>query len=210
MSIRDIFKPKPNKFTQMLIEQTRLTTKGLSLLKIYMEKCDPEAARAISQTEKEADEVRRILIEELMRTFVTPFDREDIFSLSREIDDVLDYANTTVDEMTILHVIPTPYMQQMSNLLYEAGVEIELAVERLQDGHGSVSSTHVQRAKSIENQVETVYREALADLFCGKDVSNKRIIKMLKVREIYRHLSNAADREDVAANVIGDIVMKAT
>lgn len=210
MSIRDIFKPRPNKFTQLLIEQTRLTVKGLGLLKVYLEQRDPETARQISKTEKEADEVRRILIEELMRTFVTPFDREDIFNLSREIDDVLDYANTTVDEMEILDVDPTPYMQRMADLLYEAAMDIELAVERLQDRHSAVASGHVQKAKTLENRVESVYREALADLFGGKDVSNKRIMKLLKVREIYRHLSNAADREDDAANVIGDIVMKST
>lgn len=210
MSIRDIFKLKPNKFTQLLVEQTRLTVKGLELLKVYLERRDPETAHQISRLEKEADEVRRVLIEELMRTFVTPFDREDIFSLSREIDDVLDYANTTVDEMEILDVTPTSYMQRMAGFLYEAAVEIEMAVERLQDNHASVASTHVQRAKSLENRVEMVYREALADLFSGEDVSPKHIMEMLKVREIYRHLSNAADREDVAANVIGDIVMKST
>jgi len=193
-----------------MVNQTSLTVKGLELLKIYLEQRDPDTARQISQVEKEADEVRRILIEELMRTFVTPIDREDIFSLSREIDDVLDYANTTVDEMEILDVAPTTYMQRMASLLYEAAVEIELAVERLLDNHASVASIHVQRAKALENRVETVYREALADLFSGKDVSAEHIMEILKIREIYRHLSNAADREDGAANVIGDIVMKST
>ncbi len=209
MSLFNIFKPKPNKFIQLLAEQTQLTVKGLELLKNYMESCDPEVARRLSKTEKEADEVRRILIEELLRTFVTPFDREDIFSLSREIDDVVDYANTTVDEMEILEVTPTAYMQRMASLLHDAGVELNLAIERLQDRHYSVSNEHVQRAKALENRVETVYREALADLFRGpKDKEVKHIINMLKVREIYRHLSNSADREDMAANVIADIIMK--
>lgn len=207
MDLRSIFNHKPNKFLMLLVEQTSLTVKGLELLKVYMEKRDSTVARQISLVEKEADEVRRVLIEELMKTFVTPFDREDIFSLSREIDDVLDYTNTTVDEMEILDVDPTPYMANMASLLYEASMEIKLAVDRLQDKHLSVASDHAQRAKSLENRVEQVYREALADLFRGaKEV--KHIITMLKVREIYRHLSNAADREDTAANVIADIVMK--
>lgn len=210
MSIRDRFKRKPNKFILLLVQQTQLTIKGLELLKIYLEKRNPKVASQISQIEKDADEVRRILIEELMRTFVTPFDREDIFSLSREIDDVLDYTNTTVDEMEILDVAPTIYMQRMANYLYEAAIEIALAVERLQNNHAKVSSDHIQRAKALENRVETEYREALADLFCTKDVTSKQVVKMLKTREIYRHLSNAADREDEAANVIGDIVMKFT
>lgn len=207
MNLRDIFKPKPNKFILLLAEQTRLTEHGMGLLKTYMEDHDPEVARKLSATEKEADEVRRILIEELLRTFVTPFDREDIFSLSREIDDVLDYANTTVDEMEILDVSPTPYMKRMASLLYDAAVELHLAVLRLQDRHYSVSNEHIQRAKALENRVETVYREALADLFRGPK-NFKHVMTMLKVREIYRHLSNSADREDTAANVIADIIIK--
>lgn len=209
MSIRDIFKPKPDKFLTLIVQQTALTVEGLELLKIYMEKHDPEFARKVHEIERKADEVRRILIEELMRTFITPFDREDIFSLSREIDDVLDYANTTVEEMEILNVAPTPYMIRMTALLHDAALEIELAVQRLQDHHFTVASDHAQRAKALENRVESVYREALADLFKGtKNV--KHVVNMLKVREIYRHLSNASDREDTAANVIADILMKMT
>lgn len=207
MSLRNIFKPKPNKFLELLVEQTRITVKGLEQLKDYLTHRTSEGARAVSATEKEADEVRRIVIEELMRTFVTPFDREDIFSLSREIDDVLDYAYTTVDEMEILDVEPTPYMARMASLLFEAAQEIELAVERLQDNHLSVAQDHAQRAKAFENRVEQVYREAIADLFRGSK-NIKHVMTLLKVREIYRHLSNAADREDTAANVISDIIMK--
>ena len=59
----------------------------------------PEIAEELSLKEKDADEVRRILIDELNRTFVTPFDREDIFALSRSIDDVMDYADSTVSEI---------------------------------------------------------------------------------------------------------------
>ena len=209
MKLKDIFKRKPNKFLLLLIKQTDLTVKGLELLKSYLKKRDSGVAKKIAATEREADEVRRILIEELMRTFITPFDREDIFILSREIDDILDYANTTVDEMEILDVNPTPYMKRMASLLYESAMEIDLAMQRMQDKHYNVASDHVQRAKALENRVETVYREAIADLFRGpKNI--KHIMVMLKVREMYRHLSNAADVGDQAANVIADIIMKMT
>jgi predicted phosphate transport protein (TIGR00153 family) len=207
MPIKRLFKPKPNRFVQLLLEQTSLTLEGLGLLKAYMEKFDHEMAKDIALKEKEADEVRRILIEELMRTFVTPFDREDIFALSREIDDVLDYANTTVVEMEILHVEPTPFMMTIASHLYEAVQEMLMAVERLQDKHPNVASDHTQRAKHLENQVEGVYREAIADLFNGPK-NLQHVLTVLKVREIYRHLSNAADRVDYAANVIADIVIK--
>jgi predicted phosphate transport protein (TIGR00153 family) len=209
MKIKDLFKPKPNKFLTLLVDQTSITVKGLEQLTQYLKKRSASVAKQISETEKQADEARRILISELMNTFVTPLDREDIFALSRDIDDILDYANTTVDEMEILNVDPTPYMQQMAELLLQASKELHLAVLRLQDKHFTVAAEHAQRAKKIENRVETIYREALADLFKGpKNI--KHVMSMMKAREIYRHLSNAADREDQAANVISDIIMKTT
>ena len=200
-----IFKKRQNIFLQLMHEQAALTVAGLDALKAYMGG-QHEAAAELIKKEKEADEVRRILIYELNKTFITPFDREDIFALSRAIDDVLDYAYTTLNEMEILKVKPTQYMHRISSLLRDAAFELLQAVDRLQD-HPGVSSEHAQRAKALENRVEDVYREALADLFQGAE-GTKHIMKMLKLREVYRHLSNAADRGDEAANVIADIVVK--
>ena len=207
MNIQGIFRRKPNKFIQLLVQQTNLTAHGLSLLKTYMEKRDHGVAAQISRTEKDADEIRRILIEELMRKSVTPFDRGDIFAISREVDDVLDYANTTVDEMEILDVPTTPYMLRMASLLNDAAQEIDLAVQRLQSRHYAVATDHAQRAKALENRVETVYREAISDLFT-EPKNLKQLMPIMKVREGYRHLSNMADREDAAANAISDVIMK--
>jgi len=206
--MRKIFKPRQNKFIQLIIEQSRVTLEGMESLTKFMEEYDHEAADELRKKEKEADEVRRILIDELNRTFVTPFDREDIFALSRAIDDVLDYAYSTVDEMEILKVKPTSYMARIASLLRDSANEIYLATQRLQQ-NPQVAVDHAQRAKALENRIEGVYREALADLFNGpEDV--KQIIKVLKKREVYRHLSNAADRGDEAANVISNIVVKTT
>jgi len=167
-----------------------------------------KAADAVRQCEEDADEVRRILISELNRTFVTPMDREDISALSRAIDDIMDYAWSTVQEMELLHVSPTPHLQRMVSLLHEAAREVHLAMLRIKE-HPEVASEHAQRAKALENRVEHVYREALADLFDGP-AGPKRVIVILKMREVYRHLSNAADRGDAAANIISDIVVKMT
>jgi predicted phosphate transport protein (TIGR00153 family) len=206
--MRRLFKSRPNTFVKLLLDQSSLTLKGLDLLKEYMQGQNAAVAQQLTTTEKDADEVRRILIDELNRTFITPIDREDIFALSRAIDDVLDYAYSTVDEMEVLSVQPTPYMHRMASLLRDAAYEIQMAVERLQD-HPTMANDHAQRAKALENRVEGVYRETLADLFDSlKDVG--QVADMLKKREVYRHLSNAADRGDEAANVISDIVVKMT
>lgn len=204
--MRNWFKKRQNIFIQLLHDQAALTLEGMEALTKYFTTRDPVAADLLTRKEKEADEVRRIFIDELNRTFITPFDREDLFALSRTIDDVLDYAYSTVSEMDILQVEPTSYMQRMASLLQDAAYELLQAVDRLEN-HPRVSTEHAQRAKALENRVEGVYREALADLF--RDVEDvKHVVNMMKLREVYRHLSNAADRGDEAANVIADIVVK--
>jgi predicted phosphate transport protein (TIGR00153 family) len=204
--MRNFFKKRQNTFMKLIHEQAALTLAGLDALKAYMDGHNGVAAAELINKEKEADEIRRILIFELNKTFITPFDREDIFALSRTIDDVLDYAYSTLNEMELLKVRPTTFMQRITSLLRDAAFELLQAVDRLQD-HPGVANEHAQRAKALENRIEDVYREALADLFSGAE-DTKHIVKMLKQREVYRHLSNAADRGDDAANVIADIVVK--
>ena len=201
-----LFKKKPDKFILLLIEQASLTYQGVETLQKYMNSHSHELAEELTRIEKEADEVRRILIAELNRSFVTPIDREDIFALSRSIDDVVDYAYSTISEMDVLKVEPTTFMMRMTSLIKNATYELYMAMERLEE-HPAVAAEHSQRAKALEARVERAYREAIADIFSGpEDVHH--VFEMLKRREVLRHLSNAADRVDEAANLIADIVVK--
>jgi predicted phosphate transport protein (TIGR00153 family) len=208
MGIRDFFRRGQDSFLRLIAEQATKTLEGMEALEEYMRNNSREAAERVMQAEKEADELRRILVDELNRTFVTPIDREDIFTLSRAVDDILDYGDSTVEEMTILDISPNKHLHRMASLLRDAANEIHLATLRLKD-HPSVAYEHAMRAKALENRMETIYREALADLFSGP-ADCERIVRMLKLRELYRHLSNSADRGDEAANVITDIVVKMT
>ncbi len=206
MGLRTLFRRHPDKFLQSLIQQTEITLRGMNALEAYMKKRSAKHAAAVRQAEKDADEVRRILIDDLNRTFVTPMDREDIFALSRAIDDIMDYAYATVDEMEVLDVEPNDYLRKLVAVLQDAAEEIHQAMLILKtDPHAA--SKHATKAKALENQVESIYREAVSELFSGPDDIH-RIMEMLKLREIYRHLSNCADRGDEAANVINDVVMK--
>jgi len=208
LGLKEFFKPKQDRFLLLLIQQAEKTLQGMVALEAYMKKASEKQAASVVQAEKEADEIRRILIDDLNRTFVTPIDREDIFALSRSIDDVMDYAFSTVEEMQILEVLPNDFLRRMVSLLHAAANEIHLAMLRLKDNPG-VASEHASRAKALENRVERVYREALADLFSGPEDVHQ-VMRMLKLREIYRHLSNCADRGDAAANTVHDIVVKMT
>jgi len=206
--MRSLFKKRQNIFIKHIHDQATATLAGMEALVAYFHEKNSKSAALLKKMEKEGDEYRRILIYELNKTFITPFDREDIFALSRTIDDVLDYAYSTLDEVELLKVKPTPIMQSIAKLLRDAANELLMAVDRLED-HPGVANEHAQRAKALENKVEILYREALAELFAGVDTT-KHVMKVFKYREVYRHLSNAADRGDEAANVIASIIMKSS
>lgn len=208
MDIRKLFKRRPDRFRQLLVQQASKTLEGVQHLEQYVQNPSAETLAAMREAEKDADEIRRILIDELNRTFVTPFDREDIFGLSRAIDDIIDYAHTSVDEMDLFSVPPNEDILDIVKLLADGAREIHLAVERLAD-HPAVAIEHAKRAKKLENRVEDLYRQALAHLFEGVETIED-ITRVLKLREVLRHLSNCADRGDEAANLISDIVVKGT
>lgn len=189
-------------FFKMLYEQSEKTLEGTEYLCKYVDSgLDSDGDRVI-EIEREADELRRILISTLEKTFITPFEREDIYNLSRTIDDVIDYSSTTVEELRLFKLYKDENMKEMVYLLYEASKALDDAVKYLKD-HRDISAERLVQVKLMENKIERLYRNALVELFNNDDF--KYIFKM---REIYRHISNAADRGDEAANILGHIIVK--
>jgi predicted phosphate transport protein (TIGR00153 family) len=191
-------------FYQMLLDQARMSEEGMKLLCDFVRGPSESIGNQVKQAEKDADELRRRLIDAINRTLVTPMDREDIFALSRSIDDMIDYANSTVEEMMLFQTPTNPHLVQMGEALFDGAREITAAVECLRHMPDGMQE-HIIRAKKSENRMEHLYREALAELFKTTDV-----VTLLKMREIYRHLSNAADRGDEAADILSDILVKNT
>ncbi len=204
--VQAVFRRKPNHFIKRLQEQSAVTVEGTKAFTDYMRKPSKKNAAQVRTLEKQADEIRRILIDELNRTFVTPIDREDLYGLSRAVDDIIDHAYATINEMEILGIAPNEYLQAMAEMLHNSAEEILLAIQRLEH-HPNVADTHAVRAKAIENRMETLYAEALAELF--KDIESvKDIVAVLKLREAYRNMFHAVQSTEQAANIISDIVVK--
>lgn len=197
-----------NIFIRLLREQADKAYQGVAMLHRYVNQADKTGITAAKQLEKEGDELRRILDDELHKTFVTPFDREDIYDLSLHLDNVLDYAYTSIEEMQMLAVEPDQPLRNMVDRLLEAADELRLVMERLAD-NPMVALDHARRVKHRENQVEYQYRAAVAALFSGPEDVHQ-LFELLRRREVYRHISNAADQADYAANIIGSVVMKMT
>ena len=194
--------PKVPDFFQMLTEQTVKVTHTVDLLVAYMEHGDPLVADALKQNVHEADLIKVRNLHELNDAFSTPIDREDIYRAIMALDDIVMYCKTTVHEMDVLGVTPDDFMRNISHCIKEG-------VDALAQGYaklGTAPATAAEdanAARQSERHAEKLYRAALPILFEGTDYIN-----MFKRREIYRHLTNAAQHMALCANRLHDIVVK--
>lgn len=196
------FFPKMPDFFVMLHEQSTQVERTVALLVRYMETGDPTYGDQIKEDEHVADRVKIHNIHALNESFSTPMDREDIYRAITHLDEIINFCKDGVLEMDALGLKPDKYTLEMARLLHEGTV-------CLRDGYGRLgknpadASKDADLARRAERKAEKLYRVALAELFQGEDY-----IHMLKRREIYRHLTNAAERMAHCANTLHDIVVK--
>jgi predicted phosphate transport protein (TIGR00153 family) len=203
---KNMVRPDKNDFMKLLAQQGGYATTIVEALQEYLQDPGKPTRKQAKQVEREADEIQRILIHELNDTFVTPLDREDINALSRALDNFIDYVYTTVEELTIFKMQPTPELNKFAELLMDMAQGMSLAMERL-DNHGGVANEHARSVKKLENQIEDLYRHTLAHLFDNTQTVEE-LVDMLKMREVLRHISNAADQGVIFADTVQDINIK--
>jgi uncharacterized protein Yka (UPF0111/DUF47 family) len=196
--------PKMPDFYAMLANQCSHVARTTGLLVEFMETGNAEIGRQIRQDEHAADRVKVANLHALNEAFATPIDREDLYRAIIDLDEVVNYCKTTVNEMEVLGLTPDKHCLEMA-------MHIKLGADALALGYGKLARTpqdaalDADTARKAERRVEKNYRRAIAELFVGDDY-----IHMFKRREIYRHLSNAADRMANCANTLHDIVVKMT
>jgi uncharacterized protein Yka (UPF0111/DUF47 family) len=197
-----------NKFITMLIGQATKSVEAIHYLVRTLEQVDADTLKAVRTLAEEASELRRVLIDELHKTFITPLDREDIFNLSHCFEDMVTYALTTVEEMNILKVDADDSIRQMMKLVSEEAEQLESATSRLAK-NPRVALDHAHEVRRLERRVERLYRTAIKDLF-ARATDPEQLPGLFYRREVYRHISNMSDRADSAANVFGMVIMKLT
>ncbi|MCX8146019.1 MAG: DUF47 family protein [Azovibrio sp.] len=194
--------PKMPDFFTLLSEQCIQVAHTAGLLVEFMETASPSIGQQIRQDEHEADRIKVRNLHTLNEAFSTPIDREDIYRVIVDLDEVVNYCKTTVSEMDVLGVSPDKHTLEMA-------MHLKMGMDALVIGYSKLgkqphsAAEDADTARKAERKVEKAYRRALADLFQGDDYIN-----MFKRREIYRHLSNAADRMANCANTLHDIVVK--
>lgn len=196
--------PKMPDFFTLLTEQCQQVARTAGLLVEFMESGDPATGQMIRRDEHEADKIKVHNLHTLNEAFSTPIDREDLYRAIIDLDEVVNYCKTTVSEMDVLGLIPDKHCLEMAMHIKLGSDALALGFSQLAKSP-QAAAADADAARKAERKVEKAYRRAIADLFQGNDY-----IHMFKRREIYRHLSNAADRMANCANTLHDIVVKMT
>ena len=165
-----------------------------------------EKVGEITKLEHEGDTITHQIMAQLHRTFVTPFDREDIALLAHSLDDVTDFIHAAADAMFLYRVdSPSQRARELADIIVQAATEVEETLPQLR--HRIVLSQILKRCVEInrlENMADRVFRSAMAELF---DDSTD-IAYIIKWREIYEHMEQATDRCEDVANVLEGVALK--
>jgi len=225
--IVDRLLPRTPDFFSLVDEQCDQAALTLDELVNFMESNDASTAKHVRQMEKEGDRLKSRNLDILNKAFSTPMDREDIYRAIVDVDHLMNYAKSTVREMEIFEVPPDRFTLQMAIHLKEGTEDLRQGFRMLRK-NPALAEKGAEAAHKAERNVEKVYRAALAELFdvnttieplhaAKSDVDDapmdhshvlQNVMERLKRREIYRHLSNAADRLARAGNTLHDIVVK--
>ena len=198
-----MFKRKESlNFYGLLIQQAQVIRDAVEALCVFCETPTQENGDFVKVKEKEADTVRRELVDDINRTFITPIDRDDLYRLSSSIDDLADYAWTTVKEIRIYDIQPDAHLLEMARTLLKMADGLLVCVQNLEKNH-AVVSTEATKGKKLENTLNVQFHKSIAELFEADDIK-----KILKYREIYSHMNHAADKGDFSADILLDIVVK--
>jgi len=166
----------------------------------------PEHLQKISELEHEGDSVTHEIIAQLHRTFITPFDREDIALLAHSMDDVVDNIEAAADTMILYKVEkPTRQAKELTGIILETTKEVEKAISEIKRGVNLKKILqHCIEINRLENEADRLYRSALADLFSVRD----DMAFVIKWREIYEYLESSVDRCEDIANVLEGVALK--
>ena len=197
--------PREESFFDLFEEMAKKVQEGadefLNLLQDYTD-LDRKSGR-VMDIEHEGDELTHEVMRRLNTTFVTPFDREDIYRLASSLDDVLDHIEAAADLLQ-LHKIaePLPQMTRLAETLAQAAGKTAIAMPKLRDM--KYMDEYWVEINRLENEGDRSYRRTIAELFSG----DYKAMDVLKWKDIIEEIEGAIDRLEDVANTVESIVLK--
>jgi predicted phosphate transport protein (TIGR00153 family) len=198
--------PRKGEFFELYARASANTIEIARLLVQLLDRFPDDGAVLISQIkerEHEGDELTSEVVNLLNRTFVTPFDRDDMYRLAGAIDDVCDHVDEAADNLGSWGVERVPQKaRDQAQIILQATTKLDEAVRRL-DGFRD-SSDQLAELRLLEDQGDELERDAVAELFRSTD--DAKVI--IRWKDIHERLEEAVDALENAADVLEAIVVK--
>lgn len=202
------FLPRKDNFLVLFADGARNAVQAARLLKDLVDSYIDvgEKSNQITEVEHTGDSITHQIMAQLHRTFITPFDREDIAALASSLDNVTDFIEAAADTMVLYKIeTPSPEARELADVIVRSTVAVEAAISQLK--HGTRSKQILETCVEInrlENEADKIFRSARAELFDN----SKDIAHVMKWHEIYQLLESATDRCEDVSDIIEGIVLK--
>ena len=199
--------PKEERFFQLFKDMTANIIEGAKLLKEMLDTFEnpSEIQKKIKDIEHKGDSITHEIIQKLNKTFVTPLDREDIYSLASKLDDILDLIDASSQRLIMYNVEYIPSQaKSLGFIILQSCLAVDKAVAMLGKNTNEQIFQACVEINALENEADRVSREAIGHLFDNE----KDPIQLIKWKEIYETLEKATDKCEDAANILESVVVK--
>jgi uncharacterized protein len=197
--------PRDKVFFDLFLEAGQNGLRAARLLQEMLRKWPDEEglARDILKCESEGDRITHDIVRRLNSTFVTPLDRDDIYGLATQLDDVVDYIEEAADFLVLYKIeAPMDQAEQMADVLVQSCEQLEMALENLRGFKGL--ERYWIEIHRLENDGDRISRDAVASLFAnGIDP-----MVVIRWKDIFAVLERAIDATETAAHTLEGIVIK--
>lgn len=202
------FKTNDGLFYELFEENAKnINQAAIQLKELISNLKDIESTRKnIEDLEHKSDLELHKIMELLNKTFITPIDREDIYMIAKEMDNICDFIDSTASRFILFNIHETTEeSKQISNLIVDSTKEMVELMHELKDAKKSkLLPQKIIEINRIEDDGDTIFRQAIQKLFQG----NEDTLNVIKWREIYGFLENTLDSCEDVANIIEGVVMK--
>jgi hypothetical protein len=197
------FFPREYDFEAMLAHQSGMTVAGVQAFVAWLETRPLSDPHELVRIESEVDVLRHELEDKLIRSFSTPFDRQDIYSISRQMDYILNFSKETAKEMNAFGVQADTTILAMARSLLRGTECISRGITNLNSDKDAVEE-EIRHARDAYHVMEELYISGMTELLRTNDAMNA-----LRTREIYHHLRDAGramrDTLDILHNAVIDL-----
>jgi uncharacterized protein len=201
-------KPKEDKFFDMFIEAAKHVNQSALKLRELMDDIGNKEAklREIEHLEHKGDKKSHDIFEQLNKSFITPIDREDIYMITKETDDIIDHIESTANRFIMFNIgTCTKEAKMMADMIVDSTRELIGLMEEVKVmGKSKKLTERIIEINRIEDEADAFFRQTVKDLFNG----STETLEVIKWREIYEYLEKTIDACEGVANIIEGVVMK--